>query len=143
MSKTNTTEAKEIRWKQRFQNFEKSFLALSKALQIKNPSETERAGLMQFFEMTFELAWKTLKDYLEAQGFQVTSPRDTLKQAFQSELIQNGHAWMEALDDRNLTAHTYDEATSIKVDQLIREKYAPLLKELYQDLKAKNNASKT
>lgn len=130
---------KEIRWRQRFRNFEKSYLLLKKAAVIRKPSDTERAGLIQFFEMTFELSWKTLKDYLEAQGFQVASPRQTLKQAFQAGLIKKGNAWIEALDDRNLTTHLYDEATSRKVEKLIKKKYLTLLKALYEDLKKKKS----
>lgn len=126
---------KDIRWKQRFQNFEKTFSLLEKAADIEGPSDTERAGLIQFFELSFELAWKTLKDYLESQGFQVKSPRETLKQAFQSGLITEGHAWMEALDDRNLTAHTYNEAAILKVSDLIKDKYFPLLMALREDLR--------
>lgn len=128
---------KTIRWKQRFQNFEKAFFQLETAMTISRPSDTERAGLIQFFEVTFELAWKTLKDYLEAQGLRVESPRETLKQAFQTNLIQNGHAWMEALEDRNLTAHTYEESLARKVEDLIKKKYFSLLKELYQTLCSK------
>lgn len=130
---------KTIRWQQRFSNFKKSFAQLEGALGILKPSETERAGLIQFFELTFELAWKTLKDYLEAQGFQVNSPRETLKQAYQAQVIGRGEIWIEALDDRNLTAHTYDEATCIKVVDLIRNKYFPVLKELNQTLEAKKS----
>ena len=128
---------KNIRWKQRFQNFERSFQQLEVALKIPHRSDIERAGMIQYFELTFELAWKTLKDYLESQGYQVTTPRETLKQAFQVNLLKDGHSWMEALDDRNLTAHTYDESTAIKVEQLIEKKYFPLLKQLYDTLKAK------
>ena len=129
---------KNVRWKQRFQNFEKSFSQLEIALKIKKPSDTERAGLIQFFELSFELAWKTLKDYLEAQGFQVNSPRETLKQAYQAQVINHGEIWIDALDNRNLTVHTYDEATCLKVVDLIRNKYFSILKELYQALKNKN-----
>ena len=129
---------KEIRWKQRFQNYEKSFFQLQRALQIENPSDVERAGLIQFFEMTFELAWKTLKDYLESLGFQVNSPRDVFKQAYQSKIISAGHVWMDALDDRNLTAHTYDETTSQEVATLIRDKYFAILTELHNTLKNQN-----
>lgn len=133
-------DAKAIRWKQRFQNYRKSFAQLKMAVAISEPSDIERAGLIQFFELTFELAWKTLKDYLESQGYQVNSPRETLKQAFQAQLVTNGHAWIEALDDRNLTAHTYDEVTSKKVAQLIREKYYPILSELHETLTQKASA---
>jgi nucleotidyltransferase substrate binding protein (TIGR01987 family) len=82
---------KDIRWKQRFQNFEKAFHLLEVSKKISNPSDTERVGLIQFFEVSFELAWKTLKDYLESQGFQVNSPRETIKQAFQMNLLQENH----------------------------------------------------
>lgn len=128
---------KDTRWRQRFQNYQKSFTQLKKSVDIVNPSDVERAGLIQFFEMTFELAWKTLKDYLETQGFQVASPRETFKQAFQIQLITKGHEWLEALDDRNLTAHTYDETTAKNIERLIREKYFPLLKELNDSLNSK------
>ena len=101
-------------------------------MKIKNPSNTEKAGLIQFFEVCFELAWKILKDYLESQGFVTKFPRDTLKQAFQSNLIEDGHAWMKALEDRNLTSHTYDEEETDKIEKLIRNQYFPLLKKLRQ-----------
>ena len=92
--------------------------------------------MIQFFEMAFELAWKTLKDYLEAEGYQVNSPREVLKQAFQSDIIEDGHAWIEALDDRTLAAHTYNEETALKIEKLIREKYFPTIAALYLKLKA-------
>lgn len=126
---------KEIRWKQRFSNFEKAFRTLERTVEIENPSEAERGGLIQFFEMAFELAWKTLKDYLEADGYQVKSPRDVLKQAFQSEIIEDGHTWIEALDDRNLAAHTYNEETALKIEKLIRDRFFPAIAALYQKLK--------
>ena len=130
------SEEKDIRWKQRFENFEKAFLLLECAIHIDNPSEVERAGLIQFFEMTFELGWKMMKDYLEAQGFLVKTPRETIKQAFQIELIDDGQTWLLALEDRNLTTHTYDEETAIQIEKLIREKYFPVMKDLYDRLKA-------
>lgn len=127
----------EIRWKQRFANFDKAFQSLERTVAIQHPSEAERGGLIQFFEVTFELAWKTLKDYLEADGFQVASPREVLKQAFKSEVITDGHTWIEALDDRNLAAHTYNEETALKIEALIRHKYFPALTALRETLKAK------
>lgn len=78
-----------------------------------------------------------MKDFLESEGFLVNSPRETLKQAYQIGVLQNGHLWLEALEDRNLTAHLYDEATSLKVLRLIREKYFSLLKEFFESFKTK------
>lgn len=128
-------ENNDIRWKQRFQNYEKSFLLLKRTLEIKNPSEAEKGGLIQFYEMTFELAWKLLKDYLYEQGFNVNSPREAIKQAFQSTIIDNGQEWIDALEDRNLTTHTYDEETAEKVVKSINDSYYPLLDDLYTRLK--------
>src|SRR3989338_8440552 len=128
---------KDVRWKERFQNFEKAFKDLEATIKLKNTSKAERAGLIQFFEMTFELSWKTIKDYLEAQGYQVNGPREALKQAFQIHLLEEGHLWMKALEDRNLTTHTYDEAISQKIESLIRDKYYLILKNLYLSLKKK------
>jgi nucleotidyltransferase substrate binding protein (TIGR01987 family) len=127
----------DIRWRQRFSNFERAFLLLQEALKIEHPSITERAGLIQFFEMAFELSWKVLKDFEEAEGFSVKTPKEAIKQAFQSGLIANGHDWMEALQDRNLTAHTYNEQTAIAVEQRIRNQSYPLLLTLYQDFQEK------
>jgi nucleotidyltransferase substrate binding protein (TIGR01987 family) len=126
---------KDIRWVQRFQNFEKAFLLLQETVQIKSPSVAERAGLIQFFEMTFELAWKLLKDYEEEEGFVIKSPRDAIKQAFQTNIINEGHTWIDALEDRNLTSHTYHEKIAVEVEEKIRNKYFPVLKQLYIDFK--------
>jgi len=122
----------DIRWIQRFSNFERAFLLLQSALKIEHPSIVERAGLIQFFEMSFELSWKLLKDYEETEGFIVKTPRETIKQAFQSGLISNGHEWIDALQDRNLTAYTYNENTAIAVEAKIRDKYFQLLLEIYE-----------
>lgn len=133
-------ENKDIRWLQRFQNFEKSLSYLQEAMEIKKPDIFQKAGTIQFFEMTFELAWNLVKDYLEDQGFQdVKSPRSALKKAFETGLIVDGHKWMELLLNRNLTAHTYDEETADEVIKLIQTEYKPLLKQLYDAFKQKRN----
>jgi len=133
----NMENLKDIRWKQRFENFEKAFHLLERSLEIKNPSEAERGGIIQFYEMTFELAWKVMKDYLEAEGITTKSPRETIKSAFQVEVIENGHHWIDALEDRNLTTHTYDEETATLVEEKIRSEYFQLLAHLFHTLKNK------
>lgn len=125
---------KDIRWRQRFENFEKSYKLLEKYANEDLQSEIEKAGMIQFFEMTFELAWKMLKDYLESQGFIVKSPRETIKQAFQIGLIDDGHSWLEALNKRNLTTHIYDKVFAEKFVQEIKQVYFPLFKILYKKL---------
>jgi nucleotidyltransferase substrate binding protein (TIGR01987 family) len=130
----------DVRWRQRQQNFNKALSHLEQSLDISAPDIVQRAGIVQFFEMTFELAWKMLKDYLEGQGFvAMNSPRTVLKQAFESGLIADGHSWLQILRDRNLMTHTYDETTAVTVEALIRETYAPLLQELHQTMAGLEN----
>ncbi|MCF2445166.1 nucleotidyltransferase substrate binding protein [Dyadobacter sp. CY345] len=129
-------DEQDVRWKQRFQNLEKSLSFLELAIKIENPDIIQKAGLIQFFEISFELSWNVLKDYLEDQGFfELRSPRDTIKKAFQVGLITDGHLWIQALQNRNLTAHTYDEKMADQVADEIRLVYYPLIQEIYTKLK--------
>ncbi len=85
-----------LRWKQRFSNFEKSIHHLETALKIEEPDLLQKAGIIHFFELTYELAWNLMKDYLDFQGFvDIKSPRAAIKQSFESGLILDGHSWME------------------------------------------------
>ena len=127
-------ELKDIRWKQRFENFNKSYILLEKYSKRSNLNELEQAGIIQFFEMTFEIAWTVLKDYLEKDGFMVKSPREAIKQAFQNDLINDGHIWIEALANRNLTTHTYDSELSSKMVKEIVNKYFPEIKIMHDKL---------
>jgi len=121
----------DMRWKQRFSNFKKAQKQLTEFIEKEELNKFEIQGLIQCFEYTFELAWKTMKDYLEQEGFTVKSPRSTIKTAFQIQLISDGHTWINALEKRNLMAHTYDENRAEEAATLIRENYYKIIKELY------------
>ncbi len=129
--------SQDIRWKQRFQNYEKAFLLLEKLLALPHPTEGERMGIIQAFEMCFELAWKMLGDYLKEAGYLEKAPRDVLKQAFQIGLVQDGRIWIEALENRNETVHAYDEKKAQEIENKIRISYLPLLKHLHDFFKSK------
>ena len=120
----------DIRYKQRFENYQKSFALLEEGISIEDPSIIEKAGVIQFFETTFELAWKLLKDYLNYLGYDTKSPRDSIKTAYSIELISNGDRWIDALMDRNLTTHTYDEKIADEIYEKIKGNYFNLLKAL-------------
>jgi len=122
--------SEEIRWKQRFSNFKKAAVQLTEFVEKAELNKFEVQGLIQCFEYTFELAWKTMKDYLEQEGFEVKSPRSTIQTAFQIQLITEGHVWIDALEKRNLMAHTYNEEVVKQAEQLIKQKYYPAIKEL-------------
>lgn len=121
---------KDIRWRQRFSNFKKATSQLTEFIDKEELNKFEVQGLIQCFEYTFELAWKTMKDYLEQEGFEVKSPRKAIQTAFQIQLIEDGHLWLDALEKRNLMAHTYDENKSLEAEILIRKKYYEIIKEL-------------
>ncbi|WP_252232423.1 nucleotidyltransferase substrate binding protein [Clostridium sp. ZBS15] len=124
----------DIRWKQRLSNFKKAAIQLTEFIEKGELNKFEVQGLIQCFEYTFELAWKTMKDYLELEGFEVKSPRSTIQTAFQTQLITNGHIWIDALQKRNLMAHTYDESVAEQAEELIRKQYYPEIKELLKRL---------
>jgi len=126
---------KDIRWKQRFQNFERAFLFLNKSCKLETYDELQGAGLVQSFEFTFELAWKTLKDYLQDQGLEVQFPREVIKQAFAGRLIENGTLWIEMLDKRKEFTHTYNQEQAKKAIQAIRNKYFPPIEQVYKVMK--------
>ena len=79
------------------------------------PNEFIRDSAIQRFEFTFELFWKSLKAYAEESGVEAYSPRDTFRTAFQLGLLQEDGTWFQMLADRNLTSHTYNEATASSI----------------------------
>jgi nucleotidyltransferase substrate binding protein (TIGR01987 family) len=121
----------DFRWKQRFQNFARAFVLLREALE-RGPgalSALEKEGTVQRFEYCFELAWKTLKDYLMESGVAISpvTPRQVIKDAFAAKLLDDGQLWMDMLVERNLLAHTYDKAVFDKAVAAIHACYLPAL----------------
>ncbi len=117
----------DIRWIQRFTHFIKALSQLKEAVTLaqKRPlSKLEEQGLIQAFEFTHELAWNTLKDFLESRGVQnLYGSKDVTRTAFKTGLVENGEAWMDMIQSRNPTSHTYDEATAAQIVSAIRSTY--------------------
>lgn len=124
----------DIRWKQRYSNYSKALTQLTEFMDQPSLNKFEVQGLIQCFEYTFELGWKTMKDYLEQEGFDVKTPRAAIQTGFQIGLIQNGHAWIDALEKRNLMAHTYNESLAQDAEKLIRHTYFDVLKALHSNM---------
>jgi nucleotidyltransferase substrate binding protein (TIGR01987 family) len=128
----------DIRWKQRFQNFEKAynnFLLALNALKQNQDNIIYKMAIIQAYEMVFELSWKTMKDFLDIQGIKTNFPREVLKEAFAHEIIENGDIWIKMLDDRNLTAHAYDEEKANIVVNEIKDNYSSAIEQVYNYLK--------
>lgn len=118
---------------QRLDNLSASFDQLRSALSRDTEhDEVLRGGLIQFFEFTFELCWKTMKDMLEVDGIIAHTPRDVIKEAFQAGYIADGKTWIEMLDARNEMSHAYKEQAAVQAEKDIRGKYAPLITALYE-----------
>jgi len=80
--------------------------------------------LIQCFEYTHELAWNVMKDYAEYQGnSDITGSRDAIREAFKMKLISDGKVWMNMIENRNRTSHTYNEETATEIYRLIIEDY--------------------
>ena len=127
----------EIRWQQRFQNYQSSLPVLRRACTKTEFTDLERAGLIQLFEVAFKLGWKTMKDLLEYGGFDLKSPREVLKQAFASGLIADGEGWILALDGRKMFAHIYNEGIAKASINSITTRYLDCLNALEIALLAK------
>lgn len=120
----------DIRWKQRFANYKLALGNLTDGIEISNPSDLEKSGIIQIFEYTFELAWKTIKDYLKEADIEVNFPREVLKTAFSYEIISDGDTWIDMLEKRNLMSHTYDKKNAELAYNLIKNEYFERLKTL-------------
>jgi nucleotidyltransferase substrate binding protein (TIGR01987 family) len=117
------------RFAERQANVRESAARLAEAV-AQPESELIRDATIQRFEFTFEVVWKTLKLYLERQGYECGGPRPTLKKAFAENLIptpEEADLWLEMLEDRNLTSHAYDEALANRIYRHIVRNHTPLL----------------
>jgi nucleotidyltransferase substrate binding protein (TIGR01987 family) len=115
----------DTRWQQRFDNFQHAYKNFQAAIQLANErplSDLEEQG----FEYTHELAWKVLKDYLEEQGFNnIIGSKNASRLAFKEGLINDGDAWMQMIEARNETSHTYNIEIAAAVSNKIRVVFAP------------------
>ena len=126
---------KDIRWEQRYANFKKALRQLQKFIDKGELTELEQQGLVKAFEYTYELAWNTLKDFLEYQGqTDIYGSRDAIRQAFSLQLIVDGDGWMDMLQSRNKTSHAYNEETAQEICRAVQNIYYPLFRQLNQKL---------
>ena len=128
----------DIRWRQRFENFDRALGLLQEALADgqENLSPLEQEGAAQRLEYTLELAWKCMKDYLEDSGVTISpaTPRQVIKEAFVAKIITNGQTWIDMLNHRNLLSHTYDFAVFEEAIRATADHYLPTLQSLHQFL---------
>ncbi|NUN10518.1 MAG: nucleotidyltransferase substrate binding protein [Ignavibacteriaceae bacterium] len=130
----------DIRWKQRFSNLKKAFMQLERFIDKTDLNDLEKQGLIQVFEYTYELSWNTIKDYYEYQGESgIQGSRDAFRLAIKIELVKEDQLWMDMIQSRQKTAHTYNEKTANKIAARVTNDYFGLFKDLVQSFKAIEN----
>jgi len=124
------------RYEQRKKDLINAFARLKEGL-TKGDDDLYIDGILQRFEFTFELAWKTMKDYLEYLGFidKLGSPREVIRSAFKADLIEDGESWIAMMISRNELAHIYDEEESRVIYERIKDEYVTLIEKLLVKLK--------
>lgn len=120
---------------QKIENYHHALAQLAEAVQIYTTDPGDalyRDGLIQRFEFTVELAWKSLKEYLEDQGavLGIASPRGVLKEAYAAGVITDAETWNRIIEARNITSHVYDEKTAQTVADQIAREFLPVLQKL-------------
>ncbi|MFZ3372185.1 MAG: nucleotidyltransferase substrate binding protein [Desulfitobacteriaceae bacterium] len=128
----------DFRWKQRFQNFDRAFVLLRSAFEDKEISDfspLEQEGVIQRFEYTYELAWKTMKDYLQDSGNVILpeiTARSVIKEAYVAKLIDDGQVWIDMMLHRNILAHCYDFTKFQEVLKAIDQRYLAALSAVHE-----------
>jgi len=151
----------DIRWKQRFSNYKKALKKLTENIEyVKTEEYIDREleyddvydlllatqdiikqGLIQSFEFTYELAWCVMQDYAEYQGLtNIGGSRDAIKYAARVSLIKNADIWMEMIESRNSSSHTYNEEIVNEISKFVLIDYIKLFVDFREKMeKLKDN----
>lgn len=134
----DTGEDMTKKWQNKFENFGEALERLEESLDQGEWNQLEKDGVIQRFEFTYELAWKTLQDYFDEQGqTDIKGPKKVIQQAFQDGLIVD-EAWSDLIVDRNTMSHQYDGNASETIFEKIKDKYFQLLCDLYNRMESES-----
>src|SRR5579864_3500883 len=118
------------RYEQKVANYTKALKALEKSVTSPISEPRDLSGIIQDFEIMYELSWKTLKAFLEMQGHESGPAKEVFSKAYQLQRLDNPDTWLAMIDDRNLTVHTYDEKLATSLCDRIRSRYVPAFQAL-------------
>lgn len=135
-------EEQDIRWEQRFSNFKRAFAKLSETVRfVKDKYFIE--GLIKRFEYTHELTWNVMKDFITGRGStNIYGSKDATREAFRLDLIQEGDVWMDMIQSRNKTVHSYDERVARKIFLAILGPYFPAFQMFEETMQKIQDGSK-
>lgn len=88
---------------------------------------------------TYELGWKVMKDLLDYEGYSPNSPRQVIRQSFESGYLdqEDCEIFLLAVEKRNTFSHTYDEEEALKVEEQIKSQFHPMFKRVHRTLREK------
>lgn len=121
--------------KNSLRNLEKALHALGLACATPVTEARDLAGIVKSFEFVFELSWKSIQAFAAFNGQEVNSPRSAFKVAFQLQYVADPQIWIDILEDRNRTVHTYDENFAREMCLRIQDRYLPEFEKLFENLK--------
>jgi len=132
-------ENQDIRWKQRFEHFIGALRQLKNANELRKQrsfTELELQGAVQAFEVTQELSWKVMKDFLESQGkTDLFGSKTVVREALNVGLILNGEEWLKTIESRNKTSHIYDEKEILIILEIVFNQYLSIFVEFETKMK--------
>ena len=117
-----------------FSKLEKAFVKLNEGVNTAE-DELEKDGVIQRFEFSLELIWKTLRLFLKNSGIEVKTPKESLKEAFKIGWIKDEKTFLDMLEDRNRTSHIYDKDTSDEILERIKNSYIQAMEQVLRELK--------
>jgi len=118
------------------EKLKRAFLRLKEAVE-RARDDLDRDGVIQRFEFSVELFWKTLKKVLEYNKVECYSPRDCVKKAFRYGMIDDDEIVLDMLEDRNRSFHIYDEEEAVKIFERISKVYVNVLEKMIEELTRK------
>ena len=116
------------------QNLRKALSALETAVATPITEQRDLSGIVKDFEIVYELSWKALKKYLEVHGHEVKTAKHAFSIAYQLGLIEQEEVWLEMINDRNLTVHTYNENFALELSERIRLNYLQAFQRLEKNI---------
>lgn len=112
----------------KYENFGSAVNRLNEAnVAYKRNSDNDiyQDALIKRFEFTFELAWKTLREFMLDQGYslEILSPKGVISFAWREGIISNEELWLDMLQSRNMSAHDYGRELSADIADKISNRY--------------------
>ncbi len=116
---------KKLRAEDGLHNFTNALIKFKEVVEKEDFYKKEGFGdiyldiVVKRFEFTYEMAWKSLKRYLDFIGIDAKNPRSVFKEAYAQQIIKDENVWLDMIEQRNLSSHIYDET---EIEEILDKK---------------------